>query len=182
VLRWDVLAAIPTTSTRLIELRRRLAIVCVFEDPLRGRSSPEKIFSIRAVIDRMDDDDFVIDPQTEYYELLAITLILNITIDDGGPPAISDGPEVVKSFNGDVDELAAKIRHKWSQIRMGQFVSRIEARSALQDLERKLLYTVRTRPPPKNNAFGIESDQKENVRPRQQEFMKKFFKKEDTGA
>lgn len=68
----------------------------------------------------------------------------------------------------------------WSGIH-GQgaaYASRLDARVALQDLERKLQNATRTRPPPRTNIFDIrESEYGEVERPKQQKFLQRFLGK-----
>ncbi|KAK2075199.1 hypothetical protein P8C59_009346 [Phyllachora maydis] len=115
--RRDALSAIPTTSPRLVELRRRLALVFVFEDLPRASAHPEASFSLRAVMDKLDHDKaFVVNRQTNYNDFKALVGMLVIAIDDGVPPVSPDGTQARKDFNAEVDELAMKIRRLWNRI------------------------------------------------------------------
>ncbi|KAK0615782.1 hypothetical protein B0T17DRAFT_510357 [Bombardia bombarda] len=151
-LRWDAVSSIPLTHPRLIDLRRRLALVCVFDDPHRARSRPEESFTMRAVLDRLEADEFIIDRNyTDFYELAALTDLLSVAIGDGCPPPAGAGPDAVRQYNADVDKVAERLKIMWSNIHEqgAAFVSRLEARVKLKDLERKLQHVTRTRPPPK---------------------------------
>ncbi|KAL2161274.1 hypothetical protein VTH06DRAFT_8494 [Thermothelomyces fergusii] len=180
-LRWNAVSSIPLLHSRLAELRRRLAIVFVFDDPRRAFSPPEATFSIRSIIDRLDQaDEFVVDrTNTDYFELLALSEMLSVAVGDGSPPVGDAGPEVVKQFNREVDELSQKIKHMWSNIHEqgAAYMSRLEVRVQLRDFERKLQHVIRTKPPPKENIFGLKTTEDEIQRPKQQEFMRKFFEK-----
>jgi hypothetical protein len=181
VLRWNAVSAIPLLHPRLIELRRRLALVFVFDDPRRASSPPEDTFSLRSVIDRLDQaDEFVVDRKnTDYFELLALSEMLSVAVGDGAPPAGNASPEVIKQYNAEVDELAHRIKFMWSNIHEqgAAYMSRLEARVQLRDFERKLLHVVRTRPPPKEDIFGLNAREDEAERPKQQQFMKRFLSK-----
>lgn len=166
---------------RSIELRRRLALVFIFDDPLRASAPPDATFSLRAVIDRLDQaDEFIVDRNsTDYFELLALSEMLNVAVGDGAPPARDASPAAVKQFNEDVDELAHRIKFMWSNIHEqgAAYMSRLEARVQLRDFERKLQHVVRTRPRPKEDIFGICAREDEDERPKQQQFMKRFLSK-----
>jgi hypothetical protein len=182
-LRWNAVSSVPQLHANLIELRRRLALVFVFDDPRRAFSPPEDTFSIRSVIDRLDQaDEFVVDrTNTDYFELLALSEMLSVAVGDGSPPAgNSSSLEAVKQYNADVDELAHRIRFMWSNIHEqgAAYMSRLEVRVQLRDFERKLQHVVRTRPPPKEDIFGLQPTEADIERPKQQHFMKRFLKKE----
>jgi hypothetical protein len=165
----------------LVELRRRLALVFVFDDTRRAFSAPEETFSIRSIIDRLDQaDEFIIDrTNTDYFELLALSEMLSVAVGDGSPPGDVASPGAIKQYNAEVDELAHRIRFMWSNIHEqgAAYMSRMEARVQLKDFERKLQHAVRTRPPLKGDIFGLNAGEDEVDRPRQQQFMKRFLSK-----
>ncbi|KAK4043742.1 hypothetical protein C8A01DRAFT_43311 [Parachaetomium inaequale] len=181
-LRWNAVSSVPQLHAKLIELRRRLALVFVFDDPRRAFSPPGDTFSIRSVIDRLDQaDEFIVDrTNTDYFELLALSEMLSVAVGDGSPPAGNSSPEAVKHYNAEVDELAHRIKFMWSNIHEqgAAYMSRLEVRVQLRDFERKLQHVVRTRPPPKEDIFGLQPTEADIERPKQQQFMKRFFKKE----
>lgn len=182
-LRWNAVSSIPLLHPNLIELRRRLALVFVFDDPRRAFSPPEATFSVRSIIDRLDQaDEFVIDrTNTDYFELLALSEMLGVAVGDGSPPTGDISPDAIKHYNTEVDELAHRIRFMWSNIHEqgAAYMSRLEVRVQLRDFERKLQHVVRTRPPPKEDIFGLQATEDEVQRPKQQQFMKRFLSRKD---
>lgn len=181
--------AIPLNDHRLVDLRRRLSIVFVFDDPKRGQMPPEETFSVRAVLDRIDTDTtgvFIVDRQrTDYYDLAALIGLLDIAIGDGNPPfPYGDNPATaIDQYNDDVDQLSKIIKFMGSGIhdQGATSVFKVEVRTTLKDFERKLEHATRTRPLPKSDIFGIHarsSEREERQRPRQQNFMKKFLGKD----
>lgn len=134
---------------------------------------------MRAIIDRLEADEFIVDRNhTDFLELAALAELLGLAIGDGNPPTVAGGgPQVVRQFNAEVDELTQKIKVMYSGIQ-GQgaaFASRFDAKITLQDLERKLQHATRTRPPPRASIFGIEHDEEEIEKPKQQRFMQRFL-------
>ncbi|KAK4154835.1 hypothetical protein C8A00DRAFT_42449 [Chaetomidium leptoderma] len=179
-LRWNAVSSIPLLHPKLTELRRRLALVFVFDDPRRAFSTPEDTFSIRSVIDRLDQaDEFIVDrTNTDYFDLLALSEMLSVAVGDGSPPTGDTSSEAaVKQYNSDVDELTHRIKFMWSNIHEqgAAYMSRLEARHQLKDFERKLQHVVRTRPPPRQDIFGIHAAEDETEQPKQQQFMKRFL-------
>ncbi|KAL2261696.1 hypothetical protein VTK26DRAFT_3596 [Humicola hyalothermophila] len=185
-LRWNAVSSLPLLHPRLIELRRRLALAFVFDDPRRAFARPQDTFSMRSIIDRLDHaDEFVVDRNnTDYFELLALCEMLSVAVGDGSPPAGEDAsPEAIRQYNSDVDELAHRIKHMWSNIHEqgAAYMSRLEVRVQLKDFERKLQHVVRTRPPPKEDIFGLNRGEDNDVdRPRQQQFMQRFLARTKT--
>ncbi|KAM7221025.1 hypothetical protein V8F06_003587 [Rhypophila decipiens] len=185
-LRWDAVSCIPLLSTRLLDLRRRLSIAFFFDDPKRAQLSPDQTFSIRAVIDHMDSDDtgaFIIDrrQQTDFFELASLIELLAIAIGDGNRPLSAfNSAAVDRQFDADVDELSKRLKIMVSRIpdQGAAYVSRFEAKGVLKDVERKLQYLTRTRPPPKD-IFGMkemkEEEEEAEQRPKQRKFMERFL-------
>lgn len=151
----------------------------MFDDPQRAYRRPEDTFSMRSVIDRLEHGDgFVIDrSSTDFLELFALTQLLAVAIGDGSPPPGIPQSEAVKQFDAEVDEVAYRIRHIFSMIpeQGAAYMSRTEARGLLKDLEHKLLFAVRTRSPPKTDAFGLNQPSDGVELAKQQEYMKNFL-------
>ncbi|KAK4187295.1 hypothetical protein QBC35DRAFT_410737 [Podospora australis] len=174
-LRWNAVSAIPFLNLRLIELRRRLALVFVLDDPQRGRCHPATIFSMQSVIDRVEGaEEFMISRNTtDYANLTALIELLGVAIGDGSPPPEGAGSEAIKQYDNEVDGLARHIKLMWSSISdsgAGQS-SRWDAKTKLKDFERKLSYIVRSRPPPKDDIFRLKENDDEIQKPKQQEYM-----------
>lgn len=174
------LAVLPAGNSRVVELRRRLALVCFFDEPWRASQHPDDNVNIPAIIDRLEDGKFVVGRETDYYELAAYASILTIAIGDGCGPAPSDDPGMVRQFDDDVDMLCKRVKRIWSVIDTGgaAYISRLEARTAWQNLQHQLPHVVRTRPPPKTGILDLPNDKEDPFLPKQRNFMAKFFRKE----
>lgn len=183
-LRMCALAALPAGNPRVVELRQRLALVCFFDEPWRASEHPDDNIEISTIIDRLDDEEFVVGRETDYYELAAYASILNIAIGDGCGPAPSDDPGVARQFDENVDRLCKRVKTVWSVIDTGgaAYISRLEARTAWQNLQHQLPHVVRTRPPPKTGILDMPNDHEDAFLPKQRSFMAKFFKKESSLA
>ncbi|GFP54517.1 hypothetical protein TASIC1_0004014100 [Trichoderma asperellum] len=143
----------------------------------RGRQSPEVVFTVRSVINRLGEEDFNITSQTDFAELKAMITILDIAVDDGSPPE-SNSPEDIQKFNEDIDELATKLREIWRKINdSGMKITRTEAKSVVEWVQQRLSNTVRTRKKAKQSIFDIPGQEDLASLPKQQEYMAKFFKK-----
>lgn len=164
-------------DVRTHDLRRRLAISFLFDDPSLGRQHPETAFTVRGAIDRLGEDNFSISPQTDFAELKAMVIILDIAVDDGSPLE-SGSPEDEKNFNQDIDELATKLREIWRKINdSGMKITRTEAKSVVEWVQQRLSNTVRTRRKAKQSIYDLPGQEDEASLPKQQEYMAKYFQK-----
>jgi hypothetical protein len=154
-------------------------MVFFFDDVQHARQHAEDTFSIRAVIDRLEDRDFIIDRQTDYFELSAYIYLLNIVVDDGSP-ADFESQTAEEQFNLDIDELTTVIKTLELKIphTPGGYSSRLEAKAILGAVRSRLLYAVRTRPPRKEDIYDKAKRAAEKVKPQQQEFMHKFLQRD----
>jgi hypothetical protein len=182
-LRFQMLRCIPATEWRVHELRRRLALAFFFNDVEYTTNAPQKLIDLSDIRTRLEQPQFKIDKDTDYYELAAMISILDIAIDDGRSTTIPlTDPEAEQEFNTEVDALAARVYIMWSHISDAgaSFMSRIDAKEVLESLRQRLSYAVRTKPKPKKGIFDSTSDNIEVLK-KQSEFMKKHFKKEVIG-
>ncbi|KAL7929587.1 hypothetical protein V8C35DRAFT_315206 [Trichoderma chlorosporum] len=176
-IRANALQCLSIRNNRTHELRRRLAISFLFNDPVLGRQHSEDVFTVRRAIDRLDKDDFSITPQTDFGELKAMIIVLDIAVDDGSPPA-SSASEDEEQFNKDIDELATKLREIWRKINdAGMKITRTEAKSVVEWVQQRLSNTVRTRRKAKKSIFDLPGHEDLTSLPKQQEYMAKFFQK-----
>ncbi|KAK5994960.1 hypothetical protein PT974_03349 [Cladobotryum mycophilum] len=173
----NALLCISIRDPRSHDLRRRLAITFLFDDPKVGRYHPEEVITIRGMIQRLTEDDFNITPDTDFAELKAGIFLLDIAIDDGSATVFEDA-EDEKEFNQDVDELAARLREIWRKINdSGMKLARTETKSIVEWVQQRLANSVRTRRKAKKSIFDMSAQEEDASIPRQQEMMKKFFQK-----
>ena len=98
-------------------------------------------------LDRLDSTDFNTGPKTDYAELTALILLLNVAIDNGRSAEIDPSDkEAEVEFNKSVDELVATIKDIMSRIGNpgAAFISRIEAKEALELVSQRISDTIRT--------------------------------------
>ncbi|KAF5228510.1 hypothetical protein FAUST_11024 [Fusarium austroamericanum] len=176
-IRTNALACLPLSKARAHEMRRRLAVVFLFDDPALGRCHPDDTVTIRGIIKRLDRSDFFVGPKTDFAELQANIILLNIAVDDGSF-APSDDPEHEKQFNKDIDELAVRLREIWRKINdSGMKLARTEAKSVIEWVEQRLAHSVRTRRKAKKSIFDLPGQKQDLCLPEQQNYMKNFLRK-----
>ncbi|KAL6889245.1 hypothetical protein HDV57DRAFT_514175 [Trichoderma longibrachiatum] len=178
-IRANALQCLPIRDLRTHDIRRRLAISFLFDDPSLGRNHPETVFTVKAAIDRLNEDDFSITSQTDFAELKAMIIILDMAVDDGSPPEPGSSPEDEERFNQDIDRLAARLREIWRKINdAGMKITRTEAKSVVEWVQQRLSNTVRTRRKAKKSIFDLPGHEDRSADlPKQQEYMAKFFQK-----
>ncbi|KAF7553031.1 hypothetical protein G7046_g7218 [Stylonectria norvegica] len=175
-LRIHALAYLPISKAKVHDLRRRLAVTLLFDDPALGRYHPDDTVTLRGIIDCLAEDDFAVGPRTDFAELRASIILLDIAVDDGSFVA-SGSPDDEKKFNEEVDELAVRLRHVWRKINdSGMKLARTEAKSVIEWVQQRLSHSVRTRRKAKKSVFDIPGQDDPSL-PRQQNFMKTFLKK-----
>jgi len=199
-LRLQILRCIPESSARLHELRRRLAFAAFCEDPSLLSQPVQRTFEIWKLSKTLCHPRFTITRQTDYPVLTAEISLLDIALDSGSSsalPATSRASplaspradaraEKEREFNADVDALAYQLKVLWSSISEGgaSFISRIDAKEAMEGVRNRLLFTVRTRPVPRARIFDIPGHDGGEGRgdvKKQRVFMEGHFKRAKTG-
>lgn len=142
-----------------------------------GRHHPDDTVTIRGIIELLDHEDFFVGPQTDFTELQANILLLNIVVDDGSFVP-SDDPEAEKQFNSDIDALAVRLREIWRKINdAGMKLARTEAKSVIEWVQQRLAHSVRTRRKAKKSIFDLPGQRDDPFLPKQQDYMKNFLRK-----
>ncbi|KAJ0123381.1 hypothetical protein J7T55_011846 [Diaporthe amygdali] len=168
-------------QTRTLDLKRRLASVFFFDDLQRADKRPEDTVNIRAVIDRLEADEFQLNSNTDYNEFEALMMLLNAALGDASRQDDRTGRSAA-SFDAEVDELAENLKGmltRVSPLNRGLHVSRIEAKNAMELIRERLLYQIRIKDVPKKSIFGTQEEAEDSSLPKQRDFMKGFFLKKE---
>lgn len=101
-----------------------------------------------------------------------------MAVDDGS--VLAFGPDDVDAedrFNARVDELAARLNDIWRRTNdTGMKLARTETKSVVEWVQKRVTHTVRTRRKQARSIFDLPGQEKRRDLPRQQEFMKSFFR------
>jgi hypothetical protein len=127
-----------------------------FNDISYSLHHPHTTMDIDRFIKRLDSTDFDTTSQTDYQELTALILLLNIAVDDGRSTKLDlADKETERIFNEDVDTLVATIKDIMASIGNpgAAFISRIEAKEALELISQRIADTIRTEKKPKEAWF-----------------------------
>ena len=180
---YRLIAALPATTERARQLRRRLALQCF---------SPSTPGSSEGMLDALSiswfDDilsrlkharEFNVSETTDYAELDALIAVLDVAIGPGfsdiavpsqpPDPASADfkKPQLPAetTFNAKVDGITAQLQMMSSRIRGAgaNHLRRAEAKSSIERLIKRLEYGVRTRPKPRKGVFESASAEQKDL-------------------
>lgn len=181
----------PKTSTKLLDLRRRMAAVALFQDEDLGGQAPDSALTLDDITSRLDAADFRIGASTDFEALRALVTLLDVVIGPAGflyPPQHSRSDEkqddADRRFDADVDALTFRLKMVHDKIHDSTLLSRKVAKASIDLVAKRLTYAVRTRPPPKTSIFDPEPSRREDAgAPKQRAFMKNWaLKKAVRGA
>ena len=136
---------------------------------------------------RLNDSAFNVTVETDFRELHALVLLLDIAVDDGRSIEIDLTNHIVETrFNEDVDEFAALIRDIMKSVGTpgASYISKIEAKEALELVAQRIGDTLRSKPKPKQKMFdgpvGRDEEDLESERAGIQSFLSKINREKAT--
>ena len=181
VLRLQLLRCIPAHSPRVHYFRRQLALGFIFGAKILSKSEdPFKTFMLAR--NKLREEQFDVNDDTNYVEITALISVLDIAIDNGVSKSSFENPIEEKAFNREVDALARVVKGILSRIvdTGASFISRTEAKEALDSVYNRLLYGVRTKEKPKPQIFLGTSQ--EAISSPQKDFISTFLAKKNQGV
>lgn len=123
------------------------------------------------------DSEFKMQRKTDYVKLRAQAQFMDMVLDDGSFVPNEDDPESERVFNADIDELAGRLRGIWSSINDAGalYLSRTQAKSAIDCTQKRLTYSQRTKPIPKKSLFDLPEKREDVPSVKSKAFMNKFL-------
>lgn len=154
-----------------------MAVATLFQDDSLARSNSEDVVTLRGIIDILNTDSFTITPKTDFSNLRASIILLDIAIDDGSVVKFNNVQDE-KKFNEEVDELAGMLQEIWRKTNdSGMKLARTEAKSVVEWVQKRLSHSVRTRRNARKSVFDLPEFSEDPFLPRQRDYMKKFLQK-----
>lgn len=161
-LQSHLLTHILPTSSWIALWRCRLATAFLLQDPSPLDEPPEEVINLRRITDVLRDKRFDVklhkgkNRDYDYWELGAVTSLLNIAIDSGQPTLTFSDKEAETKFNAEVDTLADRIKKIFTSIEDSgaSHLKRTETKERLEALHYRIVYSVRSKPPAKKSYFG----------------------------
>ncbi|KAJ5166121.1 uncharacterized protein N7482_004902 [Penicillium canariense] len=149
------------TSTWVSLLRYRLAVAFLLQDPGPLTEPPEVVLGLtRITLLLMRDERFHLKKhkginEYDYGDLIAITLLLDICINSALYDLGYRQGDTEEQFNISIDRLASQIKRIFSSIEDtgASHLQRMLAKQALEALHYRMVYSVRSKAPPKRTLF-----------------------------
>lgn len=162
-LQSQLLKHILPTSPWISLIRCRLAVAFLLKDPSPLDEPADAVLDLKRITNLLRDKRFDIkyykakgQGEYDYWELGALTSLLNIAIDAGrSTPTFADKEAEIK-FNADADALADQVKKIFTSIQDSgaSYLKRTETKESLEALHYRIVYSVRSKPPPKKSFFG----------------------------
>jgi hypothetical protein len=114
------------------------------------------LMNLDLFITRLEDPSFDLTPDADYRELTALVSLLDIAVDDARSTGLDlTDREQERRFDKDIDDLAATIKDLMKGIGNpgAAFISKIEAKEALELVAQRIADTLRSKPKPKDTVF-----------------------------
>ncbi|KAJ5542689.1 hypothetical protein N7461_008692 [Penicillium sp. DV-2018c] len=142
-------------------LRSRLAVSFLLRSPKPLTEPPEKVLDLKRITmlllrdERFQIQKFKSMIDYDWRELSALACLLNAAIDSSALELNYRGDLTEKDYNAAVDRLAAQVKTIFCSIHDSgaAHVTRTVAKSELEALHYRIVYSVRSKPPPKRSIF-----------------------------
>ncbi|CAG8334558.1 unnamed protein product [Penicillium nalgiovense] len=149
------------TSPWFALIRCRLAVAFLLRSPSPLTESPEKLLDIKRITmlllrdERFQVKRFKGIADYDWRELTALTALLNVAIDSSALELNFSSTQTEKDYDAAIDRLAAQIKMIFCSIQDSgaSHVTRTVAKSELEALHYRVVYSVRSKPPPKTTIF-----------------------------
>ena len=127
-----------------------------FNDVSYSLQHSHLLFNLEVFTRRLNHSAFNVTLETDFRELHTLVLLLDIAVDDGRSIGLDlTNKNVERRFDEDVDDLAALIRDIMKSIGTpgASYISKIEAKEALELVAQRIGDTLRSKPKPKQRMF-----------------------------
>ncbi|CAI7649655.1 unnamed protein product [Penicillium glandicola] len=161
------------TSPWFALIRCRLAVAFLLQSANPLTEPPEKLLDIKRITllllrnERFQVKRFKGIADYDWRELTSLTALLNVAIDSSALELNFSSTETEKDYNAAIDRLAAQIKMIFCSIQDSgaSHVTRTVAKSELEALHYRIVYSVRSKPPPKTTIFESHVKEKDgNIR------------------
>lgn len=149
------------TSPWFALIRCRLAVAFLLQSPSPLTEPPEKLLDIKRItLLLLRDERFQVKrfkgiADYDWRELTSLTSLLNVAIDSSALELNFSSTQTEKDYDVAIDRLAAQIKMIFCSIQDSgaSHVTRTVAKSELEALHYRIVYSVRSKPPPKTTIF-----------------------------
>jgi hypothetical protein len=160
------------TSLGIALLRGRLAISFLLESPEPLVEPPGTLLDLQRITDLLTHNErfqvkrFQGKFDYDWRELIALTALLNIAIDSSVLDLNYRESRSEQDFNADLDKLANQIKILYCSIQVSgaSHMTLTLAKGDLEALHYRILYSVRSKPPPKKTLFTSYAKEDGDIR------------------
>jgi len=142
-LRLRLLNSLPTTTVKEATFRRKLATICLFEDP---HLKVMETFNVAKFTTRIHEQPFKISLHTDYVQVQNMINILDIALDDASPLGATQAAHNPK-LEQELESLCNRLKILDDKIVDGMAVdlTRTDAKDALERVHLRIQSTLRQR-------------------------------------
>ncbi|KAJ5965035.1 uncharacterized protein N7479_004911 [Penicillium vulpinum] len=161
------------TSPWFALIRCRLAVAFLLPSPDPLTEPLERLLDIKRItLLLLRDERFQVErfkgiADYDWRELTSLTALLNVAIDSSALEVNFSSTQNEEDYNAAIDRLAAQIKKIFCSIQDSgaSHVTRTVAKSELEALHYRIVYSVRSKPPPKTTIFESHVKQRDgNIR------------------
>ncbi|CAG8016868.1 unnamed protein product [Penicillium salamii] len=160
------------SSPWLAEVRCRLAVSFLLEDPSPLHEPPQTLLDLNRITELLARDRrfqvkrFQGKADYDWRELIALTALLNIAIDVSALELNYRGDRTEDDFNADIDKLASQLKTMYCSIQVSgaSHMTLALAKGDLEALHYRILYSIRSKPPPKKTLFESHVNDNQDIR------------------
>jgi len=149
------------TSPWISLLRYRLAVSFLLQDPAPLNESVEEVLNPERLTQIIRDPRFQInvdkgnEVDCDYGVVIALSQLLEVALNTSLYDIRYKQADTEKEFNAAIDQLAMQLKKNFSAMKESgaSHLKRMLAKGALETLHYRLVYSVRSKPPPKKTPF-----------------------------
>ncbi|KAI2787126.1 hypothetical protein POX_f07486 [Penicillium oxalicum] len=149
------------TSTWVSLLRYRMAVAFLLQDSGPLKEPPESVLDLQRITALLTRDErFQVgrrknDPDYDYGDLVALTSHLEVCVNTALADLKFADADTESKFNAAIDQMAARIKKLFTSIEDtgASHLQRMLAKQALETLHYRMMYSVRSKAPPKRTLF-----------------------------
>lgn len=150
------------TSSWISLLRYRLAVSFLLQEPTPLTGPVEEVLDLKRLTHIIRDPRFQIhmnsngkEADYDFGELIALTQLLEVALNSTLYDLRYKEKDTEKEFNAAIDHMASQLKTNFSSMKESgaSHLKRMLAKGALETLHYRLVYSVRSKPPPKKTPF-----------------------------
>lgn len=173
-LRLQLIRNLPVYTYRTAVFRRRLALAFFFHDrEYLMKPEIDSIVDLTSIATYIETPRFAINKKTDYAQLMASMALLDIGIDMGDPVLPFRTSKEEQNFDSAVDLLSTRLKGLSTQIVGASTLNmrRTESKEIIDAIQRRLSYTVRSRPLLKTSILGSPAAGQAGEKERMTEYL-----------